>query len=382
MTSRDSFTPLAITGLGCLFPGKPGTRGFWNTVLQGIDQIREIPDDRWRPSDHFDPDPSKRDMVYAARGAFLSPVPFSPAEYGITPSSLEATDTAQLLGLHVARQALLDAGYAALPRDAGRPLPRDRASVIVGVTSALELLIPLGARLDHPRWRRAMREAGVPEDRINDALSRIAASYPEWTEDSFPGLLGNVVAGRIASRFDLHGTNCVVDAACASSLAAVHQAAMELQSGRADIVVTGGIDTFTDVFMYACFSKTPALSKRGEARPFAADADGTILGEGIGLVVLKRLRMPNAMATAFTRCCAGWAHRATAAVRLFMPLAAKGSCARSGALGVRRVLAPPISAWWKGTVRVPRPAMAWSLPRCSNCLAHPDRLVHGAHWAR
>ena len=289
MTNRDSFTPLAITGLGCLFPGKPGTRGFWNTVLQGIDQIREIPDDRWRPSDHFDPDPSKRDMVYAARGAFLSPVPFSPAEYGITPSSLEATDTAQLLGLHVARQALLDAGYAALPRDAGRPLPRDRASVIVGVTSALELLIPLGARLDHPRWRRGMREAGVPEDRINDALSRIAASYPEWTEDSFPGLLGNVVAGRIASRFDLHGTNCVVDAACASSLAAVHQAAMELQSGRADIVVTGGIDTFTDVFMYACFSKTPALSKRGEARPFAADADGTILGEGIGLVVLKRL---------------------------------------------------------------------------------------------
>ncbi|MBU6294946.1 MAG: acyltransferase domain-containing protein, partial [Planctomycetes bacterium] len=293
MSQRDPFTPLAITGLGCLFPGKPGTRGFWNTVLQGIDQIRDIPADRWKPSDHFDPDPSRRDMVYAARGAFLSPVPFSPAEYGVTPASLEATDTAQLLGLHVARQALLDAGYAALPRDPGKPLPRDRASVIVGVTSALELLIPLGARLDHPRWRRAMREAGIPEDRINDALARIASTYPEWTEDSFPGLLGNVVAGRIASRFDLHGTNCVVDAACASSLAAVHQAAMELQSGRADIVVTGGIDTFTDVFMYACFSKTPALSRRGEARPFAADADGTILGEGLGLVVLKRL--PDAL---------------------------------------------------------------------------------------
>ena len=289
MSHREPFVPLAITGLGCLFPGKPGNRGFWNTVLQGIDQIRDIPADRWKPADHFDPDPARRDMVYAARGAFLSPVPFSPAEYGITPASLEATDTAQLLGLHVARLALLDAGYAALPRDPGKPLPKDRASVIVGVTSALELLIPLGARLDHPRWRRAMREAGIPEDRVNDALARIANTYPEWTEDSFPGLLGNVVAGRIASRFDLHGTNCVVDAACASSLAAVHQAVMELQSGRADIVVTGGIDTFTDVFMYACFSKTPALSKRGEARPFAADADGTILGEGLGLVVLKRL---------------------------------------------------------------------------------------------
>ena len=134
MSHREPFVPLAITGLGCLFPGKPGNRGFWNTVLQGIDQIRDIPADRWKPADHFDPDPARRDMVYAARGAFLSPVSFSPAEYGITPASLEATDTAQLLGLHVARLALLDAGYAALPRDPGKPLPKDRASVIVGVT--------------------------------------------------------------------------------------------------------------------------------------------------------------------------------------------------------------------------------------------------------
>jgi len=102
-------------------------------------------------------------------------------------------------------------------------------------------------------------------------------------------MLGNVIAGRIANRLDLQGTNCVVDAACASSFSAVHLAALELEAGRTDVAVTGGVDTFNDIFMYMCFSKTPALSPTGDARPFAADCDGTILGEGLGLVVLKRL---------------------------------------------------------------------------------------------
>ncbi|MFO0848162.1 MAG: polyketide synthase [Gemmataceae bacterium] len=134
-----------------------------------------------------------------------------------------------------------------------------------------------------------MKDAGVPDDAIEDASKRIADSYVPWQENSFPGLLGNVVAGRIANRLDLGGTNCVVDAACASSLSAVHLAALELQAGRSDVVVTGGVDTFNDIFMYMCFSKTPALSPTGDAKPFAADGDGTILGEGLGMVVLKRL---------------------------------------------------------------------------------------------
>src|SRR4029077_9454621 len=153
----------------------------------------------------------------------------------------------------------------------------------------LELVVPLGARLGHPHWKRAMKAAGIPDDQIEDASERIAESYVPWQENSFPGLLGNVVAGRIANRLDLHGTNCVVDAACASSLSAVHLAAMELQTGRADVVVTGGCDTFNDIFMYMCFSKTPALSPSGDAKPFDANGDGTILGEGLGVVVLKRL---------------------------------------------------------------------------------------------
>src|SRR6185312_10938976 len=126
-------------------------------------------------------------------------------------------------------------------------------------------------------------------DVADDVVARIADSYVGWQENSFPGLLGNVVAGRIANRFNLGGTNCVVDAACGSSLSAAHMACLELQTGRSNMVITGGVDTFNDIFMYTCFTKTPALSKGGHARSFDATADGTTLGEGVGMVVIKRL---------------------------------------------------------------------------------------------
>ncbi|HZY85091.1 MAG TPA: beta-ketoacyl synthase N-terminal-like domain-containing protein, partial [Gemmataceae bacterium] len=275
--------PLAIIGVGCLFPGAKDFGAYWARVKGGHDAITDVPPTHWRAEDYLHPDPKAPDRVYAARGGFLEAVPFNPAAFGIAPNSLEATDTAQLLGLVAAQQALADAGYAAGKIDRGR------VSVILGVTGTLELVIPLGARLGHPIWRRALREAGVDDTLAEDVVQRIGESYVGWQESSFPGLLGNVVAGRIANRFDLGGTNCVVDAACASSLSAIHLAAMELQTGRADLVVTGGIDTFNDIFMYMCFSKTPALSPAGDARPFDAAADGTTLGEGLGLVVLKRL---------------------------------------------------------------------------------------------
>ncbi|HSQ55149.1 MAG TPA: beta-ketoacyl synthase N-terminal-like domain-containing protein, partial [Gemmata sp.] len=287
---------------------------YWANIKHGVDCIGDVPPTHWNPEDYFDPDPKTPDMTYARRGGFLDVLDFDPLEFGIAPRDIEATDTTQLLGLVAAKQALTDAGVvlnpspqAAPPRGEGgkdlappsrggkggeglgRIIDRDRVSVILGVTGTLELVIPLGARLGHPKWKRAMRDAGIADAQIADAAARIADSYVPWQENSFPGLLGNVVAGRIANRLDLHGTNCVVDAACASSLSAVHLAAMELQTGRADVVVTGGCDTFNDIFMYMCFSKTPALSPTGNSRPFDADGDGTILGEGLGVVVLKRL---------------------------------------------------------------------------------------------
>jgi acyl transferase domain-containing protein/NADP-dependent 3-hydroxy acid dehydrogenase YdfG len=276
--------PVAIIGISCLFPRAADHRDYWANILNGVDCITEVPPERWNPDDYFDADPNAPDCTYARRGGFLDPVEFPPLEFGITPNTLEATDSSQLLGLLVARAALEDAGYGA-----DRDFDRGRASVILGVTGTQQLVIPLGARLGQPIWRRALREAGIDSKVAEQVVQRIADSYVGWQEESFPGLLGNVVAGRIANRLNLHGTNCIADAACASSLSALHLALLELSAGRCDLALSGGMDTFNDIFMYLCFSKTPALSPSGDARPFAANADGTILGEGLGCVVLKRL---------------------------------------------------------------------------------------------
>jgi acyl transferase domain-containing protein/NAD(P)-dependent dehydrogenase (short-subunit alcohol dehydrogenase family) len=277
-------SPLAIIGISCLFPKAEDLRTYWVNIKNGVDAISPIPErSHWKVADYFSPDPKAPDRTYAQRGGFLSPVDFVPMDFGIAPKDVEATDTTQLLGMVAAKEALADAGYA------NKPFPRERTSVILGVTGALELVIPLGARLGHPIWRRALQDAGVGESVAADVVQRISDAYVGWQENSFPGLLGNVVAGRIANRLDLGGTNCVVDAACASSLAALHLAGLELTAGRSDMVITGGLDTFNDIFMYLCFSKTPALSPSGEARPFDRSCDGTLLGEGLGMLVLKRL---------------------------------------------------------------------------------------------
>jgi len=276
--------PLAIVGIGCLFPQADSKENFWANIKGGVDSITDIPETHWRVADLYDPDPKTPDKTYGKRGGFLEPIDFNPLEFSIQPNILEAIDTSQLLGLIAAREALKDAGY-----DPAGEFARERVSVLLGVTGALEMVIPLGARLGHPFWRKALKDAGVPDDVAQEVVERIADNYVPWQENSFPGLLGNVVAGRISKQFDLGGTNSVIDAACGSSLSAVHMAAMELACGRSDMVITGGIDTFNDIFMYTCFSKTPALSPSNIIRPFDSESDGTLIGEGLGLVVLKRL---------------------------------------------------------------------------------------------
>ncbi len=278
------FKPLAVVGVSALFPASVGAHGFWRNILAGRDLVTEVPPHRWLIEDHYDPDPRTPDKTYCKRGAFLGDVEFDPVEFGIPPSAMVATDTCQLLALIVAKEVLDDA-----LRGQFREMDRERASVILGVTSGQELFLQVASRLQAPVWTKALRECGIPEDKVREIRERIAASYVPWQENTFPGLLGNVVAGRIANRFNLGGTNCVTDAACASSLSALSMAAGELQLGRSDLVITGGADTFNDVSMFVCFSKTPALSPTGDCRPFSDRADGTVLGEGLAMVALRRL---------------------------------------------------------------------------------------------
>ena len=276
--------PVAIIGMGCFFPKSSSLKEYWRLLINGIDGITKIPKSHWSPDDYFDQDPKKKDHIYCKRGGFLSPVSFDPTEFAIPPSSIEATDTSQLLGLLAAKAALEDSGYGN-----GRPFNREKTSVILGVTGTQELVIPLGARLGYPKWKQALEDSGISAKKTEEVIRRISDSYVSWQENSFPGLLGNVVAGRISNRFDLGGTNCVVDAACASSMSAINLAVLELLSGRSDMVITGGVDTLNDIFMHMCFARTNTLSRTGDARPFSRDADGTVLGEGIGMIILKRL---------------------------------------------------------------------------------------------
>ncbi len=276
-----SFAPIAIVGAGAIMPAAVDLPGFWHNVLARKDCITDTPPGHWRIDDYYDPDPKAPDKTYAKRGAFLPDVPFDSMGFGVPPSILSATDTSQLLALIVARMVLDDIGKS------GEDL--SRTSVILGVTGAQELLGSLVSRLQRPIWERSLRELGWAEDEVQTACKKISEHYVGWQESSFPGLLGNVVAGRIANRLDVGMTNCVTDAACASALTAMHMAVLELQAGHSDMVITGGVDTMNDIFMYMCFSKTPALSPTGDCRPFDASGDGTLLGEGIGMVALKRL---------------------------------------------------------------------------------------------
>jgi len=283
--SAPEFIPLAVVGLGGVFPKAKTLRQYWANIKNKVDAIQDVPSSHWSKEDYFDADPKKQDKVYSYKGGFLDAYDFDPSEFGLSPNTLEATDPAQLFALVAAKMALADAGYS-VDKDTW---DRTRVSCILGVTGALEIVIPLGARLSLPAWRKAILAAGVPPTQAEDALARMSDEFVPWQEASFPGLLGNVIAGRVANRFNLGGTNCVVDAACGSSLSAMHMAALELQTGRAKMVVTGGVDTFNDIFMYTCFTKTPALSPSGHAKPFDSKADGTTLGEGVGMAVLKRL---------------------------------------------------------------------------------------------
>ena len=282
--SNPSRSPIAVVGVSALFPGSTDGTGFWTDILAGRDLLTDVPETHWLPEDHYDPDPRAMDKTYAKRGGFLGDVDFDALAWGVPPSIVPATDTSQLLALILAEQVLRDAAGSDFDT-----MDRSRISVILGVTSAQELLATMVSRLQKPVWVKSLREHGLAESDVQAVCERIAGHYQPWQESSFPGLLGNVVAGRIANRLDLGGTNCVTDAACASTFSALSMAVNELYLGDSDLVITGGVDTLNDIFMFMCFSKTPALSATGDVRPFSDQADGTMLGEGLGMVALKRL---------------------------------------------------------------------------------------------
>ena len=278
-------TPIAIIGMGALFPKAHNTQEYWDNILHKIDCVSDVPPSRWDVNAYYDPDPTVPDKTYCKRGGFIPDVDFDPTEFGLPPNILEVTDVSQLLSLVVARDALEDAGYGE-----ERVFNRERVGVVLGVVGmSSKIFTPLMTRLQYPVWEKVLRSAGVSAEDTHRIIEKIKLAYIGWEENSFPGAIGNVIAGRICNRFDLGGVNCVVDAACASSLAALKMAVSELIEGRSDMMITGGVDTDNSINTYMCFSKTPAFSKSDRVRTFDAESDGMMVGEGLGMVVLKRL---------------------------------------------------------------------------------------------
>ncbi|WP_309115914.1 SDR family oxidoreductase [Saccharothrix sp.] len=264
---RSEPVDVAIVGMACVFPGAPDLETFWANVVGGVDSVGEVPERRWDPATYFG---EGADRTPSKWGGFLPEVPFDPLKYGIPPASLAAIEPVQLLALEIAQRALTDAGYGSGGFD------RSRASVVFGAEAGSDLSNATTLRMVLPSYM----------DSLPDGL---ASQLPELTEDSFPGRLANVIAGRIANRLDLGGANFTVDAACASSLAAVDVACKELVSGSSDLVLAGGADLHNAIDDYLLFASVGALSPTGRCRTFDSSADGIALGEGVACVVLKRL---------------------------------------------------------------------------------------------
>ncbi|MBD3181837.1 SDR family NAD(P)-dependent oxidoreductase [Candidatus Poribacteria bacterium] len=266
---------IAIVGMASVFPKAGDIHEYWENILDKVNTVQVVPKERWDWELYYDPDPRAKDKVYSKWGCFLDDIHFDPLNYGMPPKTLESIEPLQLLTLEVVRKALKDAGYDK------RPFPRERTSVIIGTGGGgADLAQGYGARSTMP---------SLFGKSYNDVLKHFEDNLPEWTEDSFAGILANVTAGRVANRFNLGGENYIVDAACASSLAAVHLAVKELNTHNSDMVIVGGADTMQNSFAFLCFSKTMALSPTGECRTMDEKADGIVLGEGVAMMIFKRL---------------------------------------------------------------------------------------------
>ncbi len=273
--SSSPRSDVAIVGMSCILPGAPDLRTYWANIVNRVCAITEVPPSHWDPTLVYTSDRLQKDRTYSKWGGFFAPVTFDPTEWGMPPNSVAQIDPMQLVALLAAREALRDAGYE------NRAFDRSRTAVILGVTSGLGELGGL-----------YVLRAAFPLLFGADAwqmLADVGDALPQWTEDSFPGLIANVVAGRISNRLDLTGPNFVVDAACASSLAAVDVALKELAVGEAEMAIVGGVDALQGLFGYYCFSATQAFSPTGRARVFDEAADGLVSGEGCAMLVLKNV---------------------------------------------------------------------------------------------
>lgn len=285
----DPAAKVAIVGMAVLLPGAPNLDQYWRNLLGGVDSVTEVPADRW-DEEFYQPgagDRARPDRIYCRRGGFVEPeVDLSP--FGIMPNSVGDIDPDQLIALRVAADALADAGGAGV-----LPADRSRVGVVLGRGGYLTTGM---VRLDQQvrtanQLVRTLSELlpDLPPEQLGQVKAAFEAQLRPAAPDGAIGLVPNLAASRIANRLDLRGPAYTVDAACASSLVAVDHAVAALASGRCDLMLAGGVHHCHDVTLWSVFSQLGALSPSQQIRPFDRRADGVLIAEGTGVVVLKRL---------------------------------------------------------------------------------------------
>jgi acyl transferase domain-containing protein/aryl carrier-like protein len=246
--------PIAIIGIGCRFPGADGPEAYWRLLASGVDAIREVPPDRFRLDELYDPDPAAPGKLNTRHGGFLGGVDrFDAGFFGISPREAVHVDPQQRLLLEVAWEAMEDGGVVP-ERIAGQAV-----GVFLGVSS-----------YDYGAEQLARYES-------------IADGYVNT------GSALSIAANRISYLFDLRGPSLVIDTACSSSLVAAYLACQSLSRGESTLALAGGVNLILSPSITIGFSKLQAMAKDGRCKAFDARADGYVRGEGAGIVVLKPL---------------------------------------------------------------------------------------------
>lgn len=274
---------IAIVGMACLFPGADSPQRFFANICAKLEFIRD-PVASWGAPRYLNGIGGT--LLPTVRGGYLGEAYAADTiGLGVMPSSVDGSEPDHFLALAIAQAALEDAG--ALGAD------HSRTGVILGHSSYLHrgnaAMVQHGVVLDQTRELLAQLLPGADGAVLDRIRTAMLDQLPPFTADMAPGLVPNVMTGRIANRLDLRGPNYIVDAACSSAHLSVQAAMIELRSGRSDMMLAGGVNASISAEVYMVFNQLGALAGSGRVRPFSEGGDGTLMGEGLGILALKRI---------------------------------------------------------------------------------------------